>query len=176
MKRKSQEQAHLDMLHTTKKAFIDHAVVLQESIKNDEEQKKQEAEDEEIMKLVANPISREALMMTFRGLTKDMKYKYLFDICSDNKLLHYQNNILIKRNTSFKKEIKDLEDTNSHLNEMFDDMTDDENETKKKNEKRIVSLRNKCKQKNEMINRLRYILFIQFSIMVLAPAILWMIH
>ena len=59
---------------------------------------------------------------------------------------------------------------------MFDDMTDDENETKKKNEKRIVSLRNKCKQKNEMINRLRYILFIQFSIMVLAPAILWMIH
>ena len=128
------------------------------------------------MKLNANPISREALMMTFRGLTKDMKYKYLFNICSDNKLLHHQNKILTKRNISFKEEIKDLTDTNSHLNEMFDDITEDENETKKKNEKRIVSLRNKCKQKNEMLIRLRYILVIQFSIMVLAPAILWMIH
>ena len=93
MKTKSVEQAQLDMIQTTKKAFIEHAAVLQKSITDETKRKQQELEDDEVLKLVPDPLSREVLMTTLRGLSEDMKYKYLFEICSDNKLLHQQNKI-----------------------------------------------------------------------------------
>lgn len=172
MKTKSVEQAQLDMIQTTKKAFIEHAAVLQKSITDETKRKQQELEDDEVLKLVPYPLSREVLMTTLRGLSEDMKYKYLFEICSDNKLLHQQNKILTNRNLKCKAEIKDLEDTNSHINELFDDLTKDEDDTKKKMDTRIVSLRDKCKQKNKKISQLHtylkysWITFVVFSAMM----------
>ena len=167
MKTKSVEQAQLDMMQTTKKAFIEHAAVLQKSITDETKRKQQELEDEKIMKLSPNPLTREVLVTTFRGLNQDMKYKYIFEICSDNKLLHHQNKILTKRILKYTDEIKDLEDTNSHINELFDDLTKDEDNTKKKTDTRILSLREKCKQKNKKISQLQtYLIYSYITFMV----------
>ena len=176
MKTKSVEQAQLDMMQTTKKAFIKHAAVLQKSITDETKRKQQELEDEKIMKLSPNPLTREVLVTTFRGLNQDMKYKYIFEICSDNKLLHHQNKILTKRNLKNKEDIKDLEDTNSHLNEMFDNITEDENETKKKTDTRILSLRDKCKQKNKKISQLQTYLTYSWIAFVVCGAMVAYIH
>ena len=171
MKKKSVEQAQLDMMQTTKKAFIKHAAVLQKALTDETKQKQKELEDERVLKLVATPLSREVLMTTFRGLNKDMKYKYLFEVCADNKLLHHQNKILTNKNAILVKENTQLKEDNSYLNEQSDIYVKDQDETENKTKARILSLRDKCIEKNKKISQLQTYLTYSWITFVVCGAI-----
>lgn len=176
MIKKTPEQAQIDMMQTTKEAFIKHASALKKSMDDEEINKQIYIKESKLLKIKVEPSNKDDFMINFRDFSKEDKYKAIFNICSDNTILHQQNTILRKRMESVIVENKELNDTNEHLNELYDQITDDEEDTKKKSDARILSLRNKCKEKNETIITLRYIAITQFVIILIPIIVRWIFN